>query len=434
MDGPLGDLLSSVERLSESSSLSQLLALLNANEELLIKHLPLLDDLLPVLCPRLNSLGMVYILNCKAATVPLSNMQAVNVFIQQCRRLLLDCDPVQVQMVPAQFVAVCNKFSAAALAIKSPIVAVRPLQAAALALQPTQTHFTQIHAEFMKVCLLSKCYSVAEPLLYRSKELLHVDREATHVTPRDLLLYHYYAGMIEIGLKNFKSAIQYFTLCFSAPSNVLNAIMVEAYKKCLLCSLIEHGEQPRMPRYTSLSITRHVKNGIAPYTELAEAFAMRKASDLQQALEKHADIHRKDGTFGLAKQTVQALIRRNIHRLTQTYLTLSLAHIAESVELSSAQEAECYIVRMVSKGEISAKIDEAQGMVHFTELPERFDTAATAVDMEAKIGAVIGLTEKLHEMNSQLVVDSNYISRMARERQPRGWNEDEAMEAAPKFR
>ena len=37
----------------------------------------------------------------------------------------------QVRMVPQQFLSVCNKFAAAALVAKAPLVAVRPLYAAA---------------------------------------------------------------------------------------------------------------------------------------------------------------------------------------------------------------------------------------------------------------------------------------------------------------
>ena len=111
--------------------------------------------------------------------------------------MLLSCDPQQVHLVPSQFVTVCTKFTAAAIAIKSPISAVAPLQAAVCALQPSITHFTPLHAELLKVCLLSKCYSAAKQTL--SMELLHVDKDATLVTPRDLLLYHYYAGMVFTG-------------------------------------------------------------------------------------------------------------------------------------------------------------------------------------------------------------------------------------------
>ena len=37
--------------------------------------------------------------------------------------------------------------------------------------------------------------------------------------------------MIETGMKRYRSATQYFTLCVSAPTHVLNTIMLEAYKK-----------------------------------------------------------------------------------------------------------------------------------------------------------------------------------------------------------
>ena len=181
--------------------------------------MPQLDDLLPVLNPATHTLGMVFILHCKAAAVPLSNLQAVNTFLSQCRTVLLGGDPEQIRTIPKEFVAVrrlpprrdghacrayhtdgsalanptsaantrgrppprphppplpperadhdcrptpsalddprlppqvCNKFSAAAIAIKSPLVAVRPLMAAAAALQPGPTHFTPLHAECLK--------------------------------------------------------------------------------------------------------------------------------------------------------------------------------------------------------------------------------------------------------------------------------------------
>jgi len=423
MDGPLGELLAAIEQIPQKADLSKLLQHLQSHEELLIKHLPQLDDLLPVLDPTLNSLGMIFILNCKAAAVPLSSLQAVSVFLRQCRRLLLACDPVQAQMVPGQFVAVCSKFSAAAVAIKTPIAAVRPLQLAALALQPSPRHFTPLHAEFMKVALLAKCYSAAQPLL--GQELTQVDKDATGVTPRDLLLYHYYSGTIQVGLKQFPLAIQYFTLAFSAPSSVLNAIMVEAYKKCALCSLVGSGETIRVPKYTSLPMSRHAKNGVAAYTEFAECFGKHDLKEVRASLEKHAAAFSRDHNLGLAKQCVQAVIRRNIHRLTQTYLTLSLGDISESVGLSGAAEAERYVVNMVATGEIAATIDEGKGMVHFTERAERHDSDAAVAAMEGKIQGAVAIAQKLLRLNSQLATDNNYVSRMLRERQPR-W-EDEAM-------
>jgi len=428
IEGPLQHIVTTIEeKSSDAASLKSLLAVLVSYEEVLIKHMPQLDNLLPVLNPAVHTLGMVYILSCKAAGVPLSNFQAVHIFLRQCRRMLLGCDPVQVQLVPSQFVAVCTKFSAAAIAIKSPLSAVRPLYAAACALQPTPAHFTPLHAEFMKICLLSKCYFAARPLL--EQELLQIDKEATLVAPRDLLLYHYYAGMVEIGAKRFKPAIQYLTLCFSAPSHVLNAIMVEAYKKCLLCALIDSGEGPRVPKYTSPVVQRQLKNSsLAPYHDLVEAFTTsHKLADLRAALEKHAAALEADHNLGLAKQCVKALKRRNIYRLTRTYLTLSLANIAESAQLADAAEAEKYVCEMVASGEISATIDQPQGMVQFHERQDRFDSQGAVAVMEENLARTIALAQKLQETNVQLATDTNYLSRIAsQERQPR-WEDEAAL-------
>jgi len=41
------------------------------------------------------------------------------------------------------------------------------------------------------------------------------------------------------------------------------------------------------------------------------------------------------------------MYKRNIQRLTQTYLTLSLEDIANTVHLNSAKEAEMHVLQMV---------------------------------------------------------------------------------------
>lgn len=51
--------------------------------------------------------------------------------------------------------------------------------------------------------------------------------------------------------------------------------------------------------------------------------------------------------MGLVKQCLVSLHKKNIQRLTKTFLTLSLSDMASRVQLSSAKEAEAYILRMV---------------------------------------------------------------------------------------
>ena len=86
---------------------------------------------------------------------------------------------------------------------------------------------------------------------------------------------------------------------------------------------------------------------------------MVQGATLRACLEKHQAAFERDRNLGLAKQGMERLAFRNIHTLTQTYLTLSLEHIAESAELANAAEAEAHICRMVADRQICANIDQA---------------------------------------------------------------------------
>lgn len=55
----------------------------------------------------------------------------------------------------------------------------------------------------------------------------------------------------------------------------------------------------------------------------------------------------QDNNLGLVKQVVSSMYKRNIQRLTQTYLTLSLQDIANTVQLNSPKEAEMHVLQMV---------------------------------------------------------------------------------------
>ena len=56
----------------------------------------------------------------------------------------------------------------------------------------------------------------------------------------------------------------------------------------------------------------------------------------------------QDGNMGLVNLVLDAKTKRAIQKLTQTFLTLSLADIAQQVGLASAGEAEAHILRLES--------------------------------------------------------------------------------------
>ena len=79
---------------------------------------------------------------------------------------------------------------------------------------------------------------------------------------------------------------------------------------------------------------------------------------------------RQDNNVGLLQQCLHCLSKRSIHKLTQTYLTLSLADLAAAASLSSAREAELCVLRLIEAGEIFATIDQKDGMAR-TAMPSQ---------------------------------------------------------------
>jgi len=62
----------------------------------------------------------------------------------------------------------------------------------------------------------------------------------------DILSYLYYKGMVYLALERELEAIEQFRLVLSYPTQILHKVHTEAYKKCLLITLIRvaHGQIP----------------------------------------------------------------------------------------------------------------------------------------------------------------------------------------------
>lgn len=59
-------------------------------------------------------------------------------------------------------------------------------------------------------------------------------------------------------------------------------------------------------------------------------------------------MYTRDHNMGLVKQVASVLYKKNIQRLTKTFLTLSLTDVASRVGLPSPADAEKYILHMVT--------------------------------------------------------------------------------------
>jgi COP9 signalosome complex subunit 3 len=138
-----------------------------------------------------------------------------------------------------------------------------------LRLDPATETLTSAHRMFTHLCLLSKSYREALPIL--DNDIYHFP---TYVTPalvsklpypcanhefssayitsssghsrklnhRKTLEYYLYAAMIYMCLKNWERALFFLEACITFPTqNIASMIQVEAYRKYLLVGILHDG-------------------------------------------------------------------------------------------------------------------------------------------------------------------------------------------------
>lgn len=328
---------------------------------------------------------------------------------------------------------IAHRFLEVAVELKQPMRAIHPLRVAIAKIRQSPEQLTPVHADFVQACLCAKNYKAAVAVL--EDELFDLDPSATGITPREVMRYYYYGGMIYAGLKEYRKALEFFKMVFTMPALTLSAIMVEAYKKYVLVSLLVHGQLVPMPKHTSSVVQRSLKTLCSQYGELATAYSTSSTDEVHKVATTHSGIFDKDKNFGLVKQVIQSLYRRNIQRATQTYLTISLADIADTVKLSNppqppAKEAEKRIVRMIESGEVFAQISHSTGMVSFQEAPERYDTNRTVAQLDSNIHKLMSLGAKLRRADEAIAVSTAYLQKTtANERAGRWEGAEDVLEA-----
>ncbi|GAB2278562.1 COP9 signalosome complex subunit 3 [Dionaea muscipula] len=397
-----------IQALSGSiEDVSHLNGLLKQSEDSLRLKSTVLSPYLDQLDPSTHSLGYLYFLEAFTST-PIIKERA-NEVVALTIRFINSCTAAQIHLAPDKFVSVCKRLKEQVMWLETPIRGVAALLTAIRKLQPCTEQLTSLHPDFVLLCVLSKSYKTGLHLL--EDDIFEIDQ------PKDLFLYSYYGSMICIGLKRFQKALELLHNVFTAPMHNLNAIAVEAYKKYILVSLIHRGQfSAAFPKYTSSVTQRNLKNYTQLYLDLASNYSNGKISELETFVQSNKEKFDHDNNFGLVKQVVSSMSKRNIQRLTQTYLTLSLQDIANTVQLKSAKEAEMHVLQMIQDGEIYATINQKDGMVRFLEDHEQYKTCEMIEHIDSSIRRIMDLSRKLTAIDDSMSCDPLYLAKVGRER------------------
>ncbi|KAL6857180.1 hypothetical protein ACP4OV_018562 [Aristida adscensionis] len=352
--------------------------------------------------PPAHSLGYLYLLEAIVCSAPDLRDHGGRDLLVAVADFLTSCSADQIRLAPDKV------FKDQLVQLNMPIRGVAPLRAAVRKIQASPEQLTPIHADYLLLCLLAKQYKAGLSVL--EDDIFEVDQ------PKDLFLYCYYGGMIYIGLKKFTKALELLHNAVTAPMSSLNAIAVEAYKKYILVSLIQNGYVPSFPKYTSSTAQRNLKNHAQVYVDLSTCYANGSYSALEAFILSNSEKFQSDNNLGLVKQVLSSMYKRNIQRLTQTYLTLSLEDIASSVQLNTPKEAEMHVLRMIEDGEIHATINQKDGMVSFHEDPEQYKSVEMVEHIDKSIQRLTALSKKLTSIDQNLSCDPAYLVKTGKDR------------------
>lgn len=277
--------------------------------------------------------------------------------------------------------------------------------------QPSESKLTAIHADLCLLCLSAKMFKPALPYLEVDVTSIAITDDSAQDS-KYFLLYYYYGGMIYAALKNYERALYFFEVAISTNAMAMSHIMLESYKKFILISLIVHGKVLSVPKYSSQAPTRYIKSLSMAYQDLATVYKTGNCEEVRNTVAKFREVFVRDTNMGLVKQVTATMVRKNIQKLTRTFLTLSLADVASRVILpGGAAEAEEYILSMIKSGEIFATINQRDGMVVFKDDPQKYDSPEMFLRVQKEMAVVMNLNKQIQKMEENIMLNLLYVKK-----------------------
>lgn len=410
MASALEQFVNNVRTLSAQGNFRELCDLLNKSTEVLMKNGQHLDNVLETLDLQQHSLGVLAVLCVKFSLPALATTPDHHeLLFAQAQEFIIGCNGEQVRFAPDTYAELCHLLTHSLVELKLPLRGIDLMRRAIRKIQLFDSQLTSIHADLCQLCLLAKCFKPA--LEFLNTDITSISQEGGQFDAKYFLLYYYYGGMIYTALKNYDRALYFFEVAITTPAMAVSHVMLEAYKKYILVSLILHGKVLNIPKYTSQVVGRFIKPLSQAYHDLATAYATNNSDELRTAINKYQESFARDSNTGLTKQVIASLYKKNIQRLTKTFLTLSLSDVASRVQLSGPGEAEKYILNMIEDGEIFATINQKDGMVIFHDDPEKYNSPAMLRRLEEEMAVCTDLDRKVQTMEEDIMVNPQFVKK-----------------------
>ncbi|KAF1930280.1 uncharacterized protein M421DRAFT_369933 [Didymella exigua CBS 183.55] len=350
------------------------------------------QDVLEILNPAVNSIAYAFALRHRISAAmdkkSSDTVQPGGALWNQLVLFLETFDPVQLRYAGQEYKKLVDYVEPLARNAGSPGLAIAPIRSAMIRLDPTTGTFTSTHVDFIRLCLETRSYAAAEPILdnyihslpssipaavregseysvlaadvARSGEFIHkASGHSDKVTFVDIQEYYVLGAMAYLGLRQFAKAQHFLEHVLIMPSaNVANGLMLEAYKKWVLLSCLVSGGPKSIPRSANATAIKQVRGSSKAYEAVADAYThVNNMSKLKAQINAGAQTWSEDGNTGLVKAVLDSQMKAYVSRLSRTFSAIPVFNIARNVG-GSADETTQYLETLIKEGHLNARLEQ----------------------------------------------------------------------------
>jgi len=276
---------------------------------------------------------------------------------------------------------------------------------------PNLAYLTTIHPCFLLVCVQTRQFAAALPVL--TTPITEVDKYVSDLEYTDVLQYYYLGGVIFAALRRYDEAEEFLETAVSSPAHTPSAIQLEAYKKLTLIQLIRHGRTLIPPKYTNAALIKQMK-AIPQYATIVRHYPTIKGP-ITELVQREFNFFSEEGNMGLVKIVMQYAPRWAVMDLMKTYSSLSVSQVGRLVNLPNDQHTREVVVGMIEDGQLSAQLlPDGTLIFHEDAIDEKAFSPAV---IQATLAKAQNESKVLQELGQSMAASRQLLARALKERE-----------------
>ncbi|XP_050432258.1 COP9 signalosome complex subunit 3-like [Adelges cooleyi] len=391
---------------------------LSKQTDILQRYVAHLDTVLEALDVHENSLTVLTILGVKTTGQIPGDIPAVQyhtAVAAQINDFITAVSEEELRALAEQLANVMKTMLKNLGEINKPMSAIPIVKNAISKLQVHSYQLTEVHNLLCQACLMSNNLKPALSVLDQDIYVLGTEEPGVIFDIKYYISYFYLGGVIYTAMKNYTKAITFYEIVLTTLLPSMSQIMIESYKKYVLVSIVHLGTVPAIPKLSQPLIERVLKPVCQAYLDIIPAYQSGEAENLQRVITKYEDVFLRDKNKGLVGQVVKALHRKNILKLSKTFLNMSIADLAQKLNLLSVEEAEEHLLNMVESGEVFAKINHQEGIVTFSDMPKKYEDPIVLKQILDEITGKIEFSKMIQIMDEAITTNPMFVKKTSTE-------------------